>query len=50
MKVMSFHLMPYADLDLSGNIRLFASEAMPAIEAPTDRDYPGFELPKVAAE
>jgi len=33
------------------NIRLFASEVMPAIKTLTDRDYRGFELPKkVAAE
>ena len=32
------------------NIRLFASEVLPAIKALTDRDYRGFELPKVAAE
>ena len=32
------------------NIRLFASEVMPAIKTLSDRDYRGFELPKVAAE
>jgi alkanesulfonate monooxygenase SsuD/methylene tetrahydromethanopterin reductase-like flavin-dependent oxidoreductase (luciferase family) len=32
------------------NIRLFASEVMPAIKTLTDRNYRGFELPKVAAE
>jgi hypothetical protein len=32
------------------NIRLFASEVMPAIKALSDRDYRGFELPRVAAE
>jgi hypothetical protein len=32
------------------NIRLFASEVMPAIKGLTDKNYRGFELPKVAAE
>jgi alkanesulfonate monooxygenase SsuD/methylene tetrahydromethanopterin reductase-like flavin-dependent oxidoreductase (luciferase family) len=32
------------------NIRLFASEVMPAIKALTDRQYRGFELPRAAAE
>jgi alkanesulfonate monooxygenase SsuD/methylene tetrahydromethanopterin reductase-like flavin-dependent oxidoreductase (luciferase family) len=32
------------------NIRLFASEVMPAIKMLSDRDYRGFELPRVAAE
>ena len=32
------------------NIRLFAAEVMPAVRTLTDRDYRGFELPKVAAE
>jgi hypothetical protein len=32
------------------NARLFASEVLPAIKTLTDRDYRGFELPKVAAE
>ena len=32
------------------NIRLFAAEVMPAVKTLTDRDYRGFELPKVAAE
>ena len=32
------------------NIRLFAVEVMPAVKKLTDRDYRGFELPKVAAE
>jgi alkanesulfonate monooxygenase SsuD/methylene tetrahydromethanopterin reductase-like flavin-dependent oxidoreductase (luciferase family) len=32
------------------NIRLFAAEVMPAVKTLTDRDYCGFELPKVAAE
>ena len=29
------------------NIRLFASEVMPAIKMLSDRDYRGFELPRV---
>jgi alkanesulfonate monooxygenase SsuD/methylene tetrahydromethanopterin reductase-like flavin-dependent oxidoreductase (luciferase family) len=32
------------------NIRLFASEVMPAIKTLTDRNYRGFELPRAAAE
>ena len=32
------------------NIRLFASEVLPAIKTLTDRDYRGFEMPRVAAE
>ncbi len=32
------------------NIRLFASEVLPHLQALTDRDYRGFELPKHAAE
>ena len=32
------------------NIRLFASEIMPAVKALTDADYRGFVLPRVAAE
>ena len=31
-------------------MRLFASEVMPAIRTLTDRDYRGFEPPRVAAE
>jgi hypothetical protein len=32
------------------NIRLFASEVMPAVKALTDADYRGFALPGLAAE
>ncbi len=32
------------------NIRLFAAEVLPAVKALTDRDYRGFELPRLAAE
>jgi hypothetical protein len=31
------------------NIRLFASQVMPAIKTLTDKNYRGFELPKAAA-
>jgi hypothetical protein len=31
------------------NIRLFASEVLPAIKTLGDRDYRGFELPKATA-
>ncbi len=32
------------------NIRLFAAEVLPAVKALTDRDYRGFEPPRLAAE
>ncbi|MDB5595033.1 MAG: class flavin-dependent oxidoreductase [Hyphomicrobiales bacterium] len=32
------------------NMRMFAAEVLPALQALTDREYRGFELPKAAAE
>jgi alkanesulfonate monooxygenase SsuD/methylene tetrahydromethanopterin reductase-like flavin-dependent oxidoreductase (luciferase family) len=48
MCMLMFGSMP-ADLS-EKNIRLFASDVMPAIKTLSDREYRGFEMPRVAAE
>ena len=48
MCMLMFGSMP-ADLS-EKNIRLFASQVMPAIKTLSDREYRGFEMPRVAAE
>lgn len=48
LTMLQFGTMP-AELSVK-NIRLFAAEVLPALQALTDNDYRGFELPKHAAE
>jgi alkanesulfonate monooxygenase SsuD/methylene tetrahydromethanopterin reductase-like flavin-dependent oxidoreductase (luciferase family) len=48
MCMLMFGSMP-ADL-AEKNIRLFAKEVLPAVKPLSDKDYRGFELPRVAAE
>jgi alkanesulfonate monooxygenase SsuD/methylene tetrahydromethanopterin reductase-like flavin-dependent oxidoreductase (luciferase family) len=48
LAMLQFGTMP-AELSVK-NIKLFASDVLPALQALTDREYRGFELPKHAAE
>ncbi|MDP4594209.1 MAG: hypothetical protein NWT00_06545, partial [Beijerinckiaceae bacterium] len=48
LAMLQFGTMP-AELSVK-NIRLFAENVLPALQALTDKDYRGYELPKQAAE